>query len=187
LGGETPFVVSGDGEKLRIDSKRRGTTIQLLPAVQPDGRIQLEVRGQVSENGATNAQVTAMLRDGQTMVMNGESLRTKDNFHRLIIVTPHLVRSADAAKSATPPIVAKSCQSMTLTDVVQLCKRGISDDIVIRQMEIMGATFNLSVDDILELNQHGVSDDVIRAMQNRRQTPVSPNWSNGLQGPSFIF
>jgi hypothetical protein len=63
---------------------------------------------------------------------------------------------------------------MTFADIVRLSKRGISDDIIIRQMDITNARFRLSVDDILELNSQGVSDNVIRAMQERRPARVSP-------------
>lgn len=57
---------------------------------------------------------------------------------------------------------------MTLTDVVELTKCGIAEDIIIRQMDASGSTFTLTVDDILFLNRQGVRDGVIRAMQMRR-------------------
>lgn len=165
-GSETPMLVSGAVD-WKLFYERVGTAVNLLPIVLADGRIQLKVGGEICEANAKSKKtvdVTGMMADGQTIVITGEALR-KDGRHGLIVVTPHLVQSQIPHGVCDAPMPVAAKQSMTLADVVRLSKRGIADDIIIRQMEITGTVFHLSVDDILHLNEQKVSDDVIRAMQ----------------------
>jgi hypothetical protein len=56
---------------------------------------------------------------------------------------------------------------MTIGDVARMAKKGIAQDIIIRQIELTNPVFNLAVDDIIELYDQGVTEDVIRVMQER--------------------
>jgi Flp pilus assembly secretin CpaC len=71
----------------------------------------------------------------------------------------------DHAEESSPP---EPRRQMLVDDVVRLSQRGIAEDIIIRQMRLTGANFDLTVDQILTLNERGVSDNIIRAMQQRR-------------------
>jgi hypothetical protein len=57
---------------------------------------------------------------------------------------------------------------MTIDDVVNMSQKGVSGRIILRQIELTNAVFNLSADDIIRLHEEGVSDDIIGAMQERR-------------------
>lgn len=78
-----------------------------------------------------------------------------------------------ASKSPRPLKLARSSQ-MTIGDVVRMSHKNISPEIILRQMELTNAVFNLSVDDIIELHDQGVSDAIIRAMQERRDGNGDP-------------
>lgn len=55
-----------------------------------------------------------------------------------------------------------------LPDVVQMTQQHISDDLIIRQMEVTRSYYNLRPEDITYLKSQGVSDRVVYAMQSRR-------------------
>ncbi len=55
-------------------------------------------------------------------------------------------------------------QPMTIQDVIDLSKAGVSDKIIIDQMNASQSTFELSSKDIVSLKNAGVSDRVIGAM-----------------------
>ena len=61
-----------------------------------------------------------------------------------------------------------AASSLNISDIVRMSKKGISQDIILRQMELTNAVFNLTVDDIIELHDAGVNEAIIRAMQERR-------------------
>jgi len=68
----------------------------------------------------------------------------------------------------------KATKQMSHTDIVTLSKRGISDDIIIRQMELTESIYDLTTEQILTLHEQGVSNAVIRAMQDRRAGQATP-------------
>ena len=55
--------------------------------------------------------------------------------------------------------------SVTKQDVLTMISSGMSDAIVIRQLEINGMDRALSVAEVIDLHQQGVSEEVITAMQ----------------------
>jgi hypothetical protein len=71
-----------------------------------------------------------------------------------------------------PPARDQRNAPMSLSDVVRMSQKGISQEIILRQMELTNAIFNLTVDDIIELHDQGVADQIIRAMQERRESAV---------------
>ena len=73
------------------------------------------------------------------------------------------------------PVIAletpKGGKQMSLNEIVTLAKHGISDAIIVRQIELTESIFALTTNDILHLNQSGVSNVIIRAMQESRPVP----------------
>jgi hypothetical protein len=57
--------------------------------------------------------------------------------------------------------------ALTLNDVVSMAQQHISDDLIIRQMEVSRSYYNLRPEDISYLKSQGVSDRVVYAMQGR--------------------
>ncbi len=70
-----------------------------------------------------------------------------------------------APRQFTPTFHAREAKRMTLTQIIELCRRDVAEDIIIRHMEATDSVFELTVDDILYLRDQGVSNAVIRAMQ----------------------
>ena len=62
------------------------------------------------------------------------------------------------------PIESK-CEPMSIDDVVRLWNAGASPTVIVRQIELTHAAFELSTDDIVYLREQGVSNRVISAMQ----------------------
>ena len=54
--------------------------------------------------------------------------------------------------------------SMTKDDVIALTKNGVSDDVIINQIQATHSRFQLSNDDLVALKNAGVSDTVVNAM-----------------------
>jgi surface antigen len=61
-----------------------------------------------------------------------------------------------------------AAHQMSLQDIVQMSQTGISDTLIIRQMDSTGSVFDLRPVDIQYLHDQRVSDQVIAAMQARR-------------------
>jgi len=55
-----------------------------------------------------------------------------------------------------------------ITDVMQMTREGIHEDIIINQIRSTNSTFQLSNEDVRALSQNGVSPRVVIEMQNRR-------------------
>ena len=52
-------------------------------------------------------------------------------------------------------------QPLTLADVKALARAGVSDDVIIAQIQNSHAAFHLSTADIIDLHNSGVSDKVV--------------------------
>lgn len=63
-----------------------------------------------------------------------------------------------------PQQVAQS--GVSIADVISLSRSGVSDAVIISQVQSRGVQRRLEVSDIISLHQQGVSDSVISAMQN---------------------
>lgn len=57
---------------------------------------------------------------------------------------------------------------MGMTEVMQLARDGVNEDVIINQIRSSGSTFQLSNEDVRFLTTNGVSPRVIVEMQNRR-------------------
>jgi len=69
--------------------------------------------------------------------------------------------------------VGRAAAATTASQLVELMKAGLSDEILIALIQTDGSTFQLSAADILALHKQGLSNTVIRAMQETaRKTPA---------------
>jgi hypothetical protein len=73
-------------------------------------------------------------------------------------------KAAQAYAAAHPPL--------SLPDVVQMANSGVSDTVIIQQMDATHSAYNLTPADIQYLTQAHVSNNVIIAMQQRNGTVV---------------
>ena len=71
---------------------------------------------------------------------------------------PATTVSPETSVATTSPRVSKQ-------DVLKMISSGMSDAIIIRQLEIHGMDRALSVAEVIELHRSGVSEPVITAMQ----------------------
>jgi surface antigen len=69
---------------------------------------------------------------------------------------------AVAAASATAPAAQPA---LSLQDVVELTRSGSSDDVIINQVRLSGAVYQLRTEDLLYLQNNGVREPVIRELQ----------------------
>jgi hypothetical protein len=190
--GEVPIAIPGAPS---VTYQNVGTEIKILPIVKANGKILLEVRTVTTALesalptktppgfNSKSANVMADIEAGQTLAMGTLALNDEDE--RVILVTPRVVNTTPGM--AAPPVVqiphTEECprafrtvrstkvdrdRAMTIGDVVKMSQRGISSNIIIRQIELTNAVFNLTADDIIYLHDQGVSDDIISAMQERR-------------------
>jgi outer membrane lipoprotein SlyB len=58
--------------------------------------------------------------------------------------------------------------AVSINDVVTMCRSGLSDAVVINQIQTRGVQQQLQVPDIISMHQQGVSDLVISTMQSAR-------------------
>lgn len=75
-----------------------------------------------------------------------------------------------AAATATP--MATPVSPLSLEDVADLARRGVSDDVIRTQIRQSGVRFHLTPSQIAWLHEQGVSDFVIQEMQRTAAGPV---------------
>ena len=78
---------------------------------------------------------------------------------------------------------AGTALAVTSTQLVELAKAGLSDDVLIALIETDGSTFQLSAVDILALHKSGLSNAVIYAMQ---KTGLNRGRSARPTGPESV-
>jgi hypothetical protein len=71
-----------------------------------------------------------------------------------------------------------------LTEIAQLAQQGVGDNVIIQQVRLGGAQYNLSSDQIIWLKQQGVSDVVIHEMQSTALAPPPPVVR---RGPTVVY
>jgi hypothetical protein len=76
-----------------------------------------------------------------------------------------VVISPPPASTTIPPPDSVVSTAVSKQDVLTMINSGMSDAIVIRQLEIHGMDRALSVAEVIDLHQRGVSEEVITAMQ----------------------
>ncbi|MEZ6140210.1 MAG: glycine zipper domain-containing protein [Zavarzinella sp.] len=70
-------------------------------------------------------------------------------------------------------IQQEELRQLGITEVIQMTKDGISEDIISNQIRTTGSRFDLTASDIRLLRDNGVSDKVILEMQNNRGVRIS--------------
>lgn len=71
----------------------------------------------------------------------------------------------------SPPQYVPPQTAVGLSDVIQMSRSGLSENVIINQIQSRGVTTQIQVPDILELHRQGVSENVITSMQ---RAPVGP-------------
>lgn len=83
--------------------------------------------------------------------------------------------------------LSTSVQAVTVADVLDLLENGVSEDVILDQIDAENAAFDLSTDDILELKEAGASDDLIREMIGRRPDSSRTSWTDEYYtGPGAV-
>ena len=75
-------------------------------------------------------------------------------------------RNAERIAAVTAP------GPLTISDIVQMTRSGVSDDTIISSIRSSGAVFNLTAADVVSLHNQGVSDRVIQAMLDTARRPA---------------
>jgi hypothetical protein len=135
---------------------------------KPSPRVYPDARARFAETQPPGTLSQTFGSDSTNMIDSQNARLMRDQERRIWMkaqpAQQPIVLAGHTEESAQPPRSKK----MSLADIVKLSKRGIADDIIVRQMELTGSTFALTVEDILYLNEQGVSDGVLRGMQKRR-------------------
>jgi pilus assembly protein CpaC len=126
-GGEFPFPIVGDNDRVSVEFKKFGVGLAFTPTVLADGQINLKIEPEVSEldftagvtiNNTTvpglivrRASTTVELRDGQSFAMAGLLQSTNTKAHRQlpwlgdVPVLGALLRSASFEKNETDLVI----------------------------------------------------------------------------------
>ena len=75
-------------------------------------------------------------------------------------------------KQAQLAAAAAGSNAVGLSDVIQMNRRGMSDDVIMNQIASTHSTFNLSNEDLNTLKANNISDRLIGYMQSCRQAVV---------------
>lgn len=67
---------------------------------------------------------------------------------------------------------AQARNAMSIQEIIEMSRGGVSDDLICRQIATSGTVFQLTSADLAYLTNQGVSDRVIAAMQDTRRRPV---------------
>jgi hypothetical protein len=89
----------------------------------------------------------------------------------------HVIRVFAAVLLSLGALAGTAAAATTASQLVELMKAGLSDDILIALIQSDGSTFQLTASDILDLHRQGLSDRVILAMQQTvvpRSAPQQP-------------
>jgi hypothetical protein len=82
---------------------------------------------------------------------------------------------------------AAEARAVTIADIIELSRAGLSDDVIVELIEVQGRIYSLDAERILEIRQAGVSERVILAMlrSGRRpeERPASPAVPKTPQAP----
>src|SRR5262249_42743676 len=81
-----------------------------------------------------------------------------------IASTPTGGSANPAVDTSTMPAESERRPPLTLPDIVELTRKHIHPEMIIRQVEITGSYYNMSADDLVYLRGNGVSDAVITVM-----------------------
>ena len=65
-------------------------------------------------------------------------------------------------------------QPIAPEDVVEMVRNGLSESLIIDQIEILGIQRRLTVSDVIRLHQQGVSEPILNTMQKMAPVPTAP-------------
>jgi hypothetical protein len=170
------ITLSGRPAWFQVKSERASNIeLKMLPTMQRDGTIRLEVDAEFMETNVGNKAVTQKINVvGEVKPGSALAIAGFEGKHAIVVlITPHVLTSAaDHSETSEPPVVTPAkverSNRLTLDDVIALSKRGLSPRIIIRQMEIADAMYDLTVDDLIRLAENEVDEEIISAMQERR-------------------
>lgn len=77
-------------------------------------------------------------------------------------------------------------QAVSINDVIQMCRSGLGEGVVINQIMQRGVQSRLEVSDIIVLHQNGVSEGVISAMQRASVGPPAPAPAPAAPAPVYV-
>ncbi|WP_020468964.1 glycine zipper domain-containing protein [Zavarzinella formosa] len=95
------------------------------------------------------------------------------------------------AKNEAEVRAAQQGTRLGLTDVIQLSRQNLGDEVIINQIRSTHSTFQLSTEDLRSLKENGVSDRVVVEMQNARperpETVVVPRYVPYYARPRYYY
>ena len=68
--------------------------------------------------------------------------------------------------------MASARNAMSIQEVVDMSRSGVSDGVIVNQIRSSGTAFRLTPADVTNLHQQGVTDPVINAMLESGRRPV---------------
>ena len=79
-------------------------------------------------------------------------------------------------RSMPQPIPVPPKQPVTIEDVTTMVRSGVSDTVIVAQLQSNGIAMRPDVNEVIRLSQEGVSDYVINAMQTVNVSPLPPGY-----------
>ena len=93
---------------------------------------------------------------------------------REAVMLPPSPYAAPCPAPAVPPTVPAPVQAkLTLTDVTDLVKAGIGDEVIINHVRTTGSTFKLTAQDLIQLKKCGASDRLMLHLQGQNPPVAS--------------
>jgi hypothetical protein len=87
---------------------------------------------------------------------------------------------------ATPPS-APLPSGPTVAEVQNLVKAGISDQVIVNQIQNASTRYTLTVDQIIALKQAGASDAVLNALINSANKPAAQTSTTVIQSDTYPY
>lgn len=109
---------------------------------------------------------------------------------RSYLANPHVAPNGNISDHTRQhvPETRRGIGPLSLDDVISMIRSGVSQTLILRQVEMHGVQGQLSVADIITLHNHGVSSQIIETMQIKsiqQQNRVSaPNQTHSAPSPS---
>lgn len=83
----------------------------------------------------------------------------------------------------SPPQYVAPQTAVGISDVIQMSRSGLSENVIINQIQSRGVTAQIQVPGILELHRQGVTENVITAMQAAPVGPIAVAQNNQIAAP----
>jgi hypothetical protein len=162
--GITSALDSGSPEKEEIMRKKVWLALLLLPACGCATNAQTDALA----GGGAGAVAGGLLSHGNPVAMAAGGLLGAGVGSIIGSSQDKAEHDKKIAQAQANAAAYAAANQMTLQQIVQMSQGGISDTVIIRQMDATGSVFNLRPEDIQYLHDQRVSDQVISAMLARR-------------------